>query len=489
MTSLPSPHEAPTPEGAWSEWLRQASSDSGELLAQIAKAPLHAYSDHFYAALFEDARAARFLSSEQVKNHLKPSLQRWLADLLLAQPDDTARLAAVNRHVGIAHARIGIPVDLVTRGFRELRLRLQQHIAELAGANAALQAAATARCNISMDIALEVMTQAYTKANEQSSHTDTAYRLFSLMQNMGTERERQRALLLDWENNLLYAMTSDGIGSAIHTQPLAASEFCLWLLHKGIPSLGESPESSRILSLIGEIDALLKDPAQSAPGASRLGTLRAIRERLDSIRSLLTTLFERVGELDAGSDALTNLLNRRFLPTVLRREIELAARSTSGFAIALLDLDHFKDINDRHGHETGDRALQFVAETLTRHTRGSDYVFRLGGEEFIVVLGSVSAAQARTIAEALRQHISATPLPAGANQAITITVSIGVAAYDGHPDYMRMISRADAAMYAAKSAGRNRVVMAATESVSRRQHQLDELVNEGVVEPGQPLRP
>ncbi|GAR04881.1 diguanylate cyclase DosC [Salmonella enterica] len=75
----------------------------------------------------------------------------------------------------------------------------------------------------------------------------------------------------------------------------------------------------------------------------------------------MTLLFERIGELDAGSDALTNLLNRRFLPTVLRREIELATRNQTPFSLLLLDLDHFKAINDGHGHDAGDRALQHVA--------------------------------------------------------------------------------------------------------------------------------
>lgn len=111
-----------------------------------------------------------------------------------------------------------------------------------------------------------------------------------------------------------------------------------------------------------------------------------------------------------GSDALTNLLNRRFLPTVLRREIELATRNGTPFSLLLLDTDHFKAINDGHGHDAGDRALQHVAGLLGQLTRGSDYLFRYGGEEFVVVLVAASESQATVIAESLRRQIAQSPV-------------------------------------------------------------------------------
>ncbi|PAM39216.1 diguanylate cyclase, partial [Acinetobacter baumannii] len=92
-----------------------------------------------------------------------------------------------------------------------------------------------------MDIAMEGMTLAYTHARERSSRTDAAYRLFSLVQNVSTERERQRALLLDWENNLLYTLAGHAAGA--DNASLATSEFGLWFTHKGIPSFGESSET------------------------------------------------------------------------------------------------------------------------------------------------------------------------------------------------------------------------------------------------------
>ncbi|KAG0773839.1 hypothetical protein G6F21_014275 [Rhizopus arrhizus] len=124
---------------------------------------------------------------------------------------------------------------------------------------------------------------------------------------------------------------------------------------------------------MARIDDRLQQAATDAT-AQRLAGLPLIREDLAAIRTLMTLLFERIGELDAGSDALTNLLNRRFLPTVLRREIELATRNHTPFSLLLLDLDHFKAINDGHGHDAGARALQHVAGLLGQLTRGSDYL-------------------------------------------------------------------------------------------------------------------
>ncbi|MCD7100100.1 GGDEF domain-containing protein [Stenotrophomonas sp. MMGLT7] len=444
---------------AWREQILATPPHALALMADIASQPLQALSDQFYAVLLDDPRASRFLSNEQVSEQLKPALQHWLRALMTATPATVQELIVVNRHIGRVHARVGIPVDLVTRGVRVLRLQLFRRIAG-SGAVEPTCISAMACISIAMDIALEGMTLAYTTAHDRSARTDAAYRLFSLVQNVSTERERQRALLLDWENNLLYSLAGQ-TGSDIDTQRLSTSEFGLWYTHKGIPSFGDSSETQRITALIGEVDALLAvEPGAGGSGQGRLATLHAIRERLSAIRNLLNMLFERVGELDAGSDSLTNLLNRRFLPTVLRREIELASKASGSFAVLLLDLDHFKSINDRYGHETGDRTLQHVANTLNQFTRGSDYVFRLGGEEFVIVLVAVTEQRAQAIAESLRKQIAATQVPVTDAQVLAITASIGVAMYDGHPDYERLMSRADAAMYEAKANGRDQVVMA-----------------------------
>lgn len=454
----PADHDSHGLAADWRGSLLEAGPEAAQVLAALADTDAAAMAVHFYQVMMDDTRAARLLSHEQVRTRLQPAMQRWVTGLLRATPDDVDGLIAAQRVIGDVHARVGIPVDLVTRGTRVLKQRLFQSIAAQAGHGEAAHAA-VASLTASFDIALEGMTLAYSNARERSSRTDAAYRLFSLVQNVGTERERQRALLLDWENTLLYALASQCDTAGL--QPLAGSEFGLWFTHKGVPSFGESAETRQICGLIEEVDRALQRALRGENDARmRAVQLHDIRGRVSQIRNLLGMLFERIGELDAGCDALTNLLNRRFLPTVLRREIELAARAQGSFAVLLLDLDHFKAINDEHGHEAGDRALQHVAGILGQFTRGSDYVFRYGGEEFVVVLVAVDEPQAMVIANSLCRRVAESPVALANGGSLDVTASIGVAVHDGHPDYERVMARADAAMYQAKKRGRNRVVLA-----------------------------
>src|SRR5690606_26954863 len=235
----------------------------------------------------------------------------------------------------------------------------------------------------------------------------------------------------------------------------------LWFTHKALASFGDSDGTREVVRLMEQTDERL---AAALPDSDdprvRQALLREVRANVARIRALMAMMFENVGDLEAGRDTLTSLLNRRFLPTVLRREIEQQRRSGDGFALLLLDLDHFKPINDTHGHEAGDRALHHLATVLTQATRGSDYLFRYGGEEFVVVLGSVKQSQALTIAENLRQRVANSPAMLADGTTLPMTVSIGVAMHDGHPDYEHLLARADAAMYQAKQKGRDCVVLA-----------------------------
>ncbi len=456
---------------AWVAVLEGTPPAARETLAALADQGPAEMASYFYGAMLDDPRANRFLSHEQVRGRLKPAMERWVLQLLRATPDQVDQLISAQRVIGDVHARVGIPVDLVTRGARLLKQRLAERIHELAPDNEVGYAAMSC-LSVSIDIALEGMTLAYTSSRERSARTDAAYRLFSLMQNVSTERERQRALLLDWENSLLYAVASQTRPDTSMT--LSRSDFGLWFTHKGLPSFGESSETRGISDLMAKIDAEIAAVADASDPAARFTVLQSVRSQLAQVRNLLGMLFERVGELDAGRDALTSLLNRRFLPTVLRREIELAARTGESFAVVLLDLDHFKSINDHHGHEGGDRALQHVAAILTQYCRGSDYLFRYGGEEFVGVLVSVNESQALMIASELCSRIAQSPLTMPDGSLLPLTASIGLAMHDGHPDYERLMARADSAMYQAKKQGRNRIILAAPDMpVAPGQRELD----------------
>jgi diguanylate cyclase (GGDEF)-like protein len=157
-------------------------------------------------------------------------------------------------------------------------------------------------------------------------------------------------------------------------------------------------------------------------------------------------------------DPMTGLLNRGYFDTLFDYEIERARRYAQRFAVVVLDADHFKKINDHHGHAAGDAVLKVLAKTLAAHLRESDVIVRFGGEEFVLLLHDTSAEEAYAKAHALRQAVER--LVVGAPQhAIQFTLSAGVAVYpeDGTIAHV-LLSRADQRLLQAKGEGRNRVV-------------------------------
>lgn len=164
-------------------------------------------------------------------------------------------------------------------------------------------------------------------------------------------------------------------------------------------------------------------------------------------------------EHDANTDPLTLLPNRRYLMTQLAQEAARSARSGRTFSIVLLDIDHFKRINDLHGHDVGDRTLRGVAVLLAAHARNADVIGRWGGEEFLLLLPDQPLAAAAEVAERLREMVALHPFDTVGDT----TASFGVAEYQvdgvGAGETVHdLLRRADRALYEAKALGRNRVV-------------------------------
>ncbi|MES2608647.1 MAG: GGDEF domain-containing protein [Pseudomonadota bacterium] len=162
------------------------------------------------------------------------------------------------------------------------------------------------------------------------------------------------------------------------------------------------------------------------------------------------------------ADALTGLGNRRRFVPAARREVDLARRHGQPLALLMMDIDHFKRINDTYGHQVGDLALQEIGRRCTHALRHTDLLARWGGEEFVMLLPNTGAEQALLLAERVRQAVSATPLLlATQKEPIPMTVSIGVV---GVPvgrfaTLDALIQFADRALYSAKSDGRDKVTV------------------------------
>jgi len=168
------------------------------------------------------------------------------------------------------------------------------------------------------------------------------------------------------------------------------------------------------------------------------------------------TLFHQALKL-AYTDALTQTNNRASFNEVLKREINLAVRHAKDLSIIFLDIDHFKAINDDYGHECGDVTLASVAKRIKENLRSSDIVFRVGGEEFVVLLSNTDIDGAKLLAERIRKSIEQHTLAYGM-ELVKLTASLGVSSLRVGDTVDTFVKRADAAMYKAKNNGRNQVI-------------------------------
>ena len=194
----------------------------------------------------------------------------------------------------------------------------------------------------------------------------------------------------------------------------------------------------------------LRDSESSLQAANQ-----ALQQKLAEINQLQTQLKDQ-----ATHDALTGLHNRHHLEHTFERALARCHHEGTPLAVVLVDIDHFKQLNDEHGHLAGDEVLRQVATVLRTTARATDVVCRYGGEEFLLLMAPMDRSIAEALAERLRQQIEATPVAWGAHR-LQVTASFGVAVYPGHGDRPdALVHAADQALYRAKKWGRNRVAMA-----------------------------
>ncbi len=210
---------------------------------------------------------------------------------------------------------------------------------------------------------------------------------------------------------------------------------------------------------IAQMEALREELLEAA--TELVTEAKARGHRATDARQLLAAHQDQVATLElaladarnaATIDPLTGLGNRRAMKNYIHGE----AASAAAVAIVALDLDHFKAINDTHGHAAGDRVLRCVAESIRGELRGADRAYRTGGEEMLALLPGTNLDGARRTADRLREVIAATAIPNGAGQ-LRVTVSAGVALWSAGQSFKQASESADKALYQAKRGGRNRV--------------------------------
>jgi diguanylate cyclase (GGDEF)-like protein len=283
-------------------------------------------------------------------------------------------------------------------------------------------------------------------------------------------------MLLDADRKRLLAKAAYGLRTErMHTLSFAVGEGVAgWVVERGEPVL---------------IDDVTKDPryiilpANQTPIASmlcvpllargeRVGVVTATSEHesafhaddLELVRFISTTIALDIENVRlhrvAVTDPLTGAYNREFLHQRLPSEIEAAIDRDRPLSIALVDVDHFKHVNDQYGHGVGDVVLAEVARRLRGAIRGGDLLVRYGGEEFLTVLPKADAGRAWEVGERMRQRVCERAFEVGDGLALLLRVSVGIAQWRTGETMPDLIERADVALYGAKTRGRNRVEVA-----------------------------
>ncbi|MGH6734738.1 MAG: PleD family two-component system response regulator [Methyloceanibacter sp.] len=275
-------------------------------------------------------------------------------------------------------------------------------------------------------------------------------------QHVERESDPARALLLLPEGNFDLMIVSlnlehaDGLRLCSQVRSLDRTR------HLPIMIIVEPGEEARLLrGLDMGINDYIVRPVDPNELLARVRTQIKRKRYTDHLRTRLEETVEM-----AILDPLTALHNRRYMTSHLKTLFEESAQRGKPLSVLVLDIDHFKAINDEHGHDAGDTVLREFATRLRRNIRGIDLACRLGGEEFVVVMPDTDLGKAYLVGERLRQCIAAAPFHAGERiGSLKVTASVGVAALEFPDDTPEMIlKRADQALYCAKRDGRNRVV-------------------------------
>ncbi len=224
-------------------------------------------------------------------------------------------------------------------------------------------------------------------------------------------------------------------------------------LQKATTSLGGKLDTNALRVLTHELLAETRQMQE---------TNKELEKRLETSRDDVTLLQHDLEEVrrESMTDSLTQIYNRKCFDQQMNRRVLEAQDHDTPLCLIMLDIDHFKNFNDKYGHQTGDQVLRLVAMTLSANTKGKDMAARYGGEEFAIILPDIELKDAARLADTIRKTIQSKELlKRSTNEKLgRITASFGVARLTPNDNAMSLIERADRALYAAKRSGRNRTV-------------------------------
>lgn len=430
--------------------------ENNEHLAQLQSALVPVYPElvqSFYSELLSDENARQFLDNDLVQNRLRISLRDWVATTLSPKtPEEAEQCVAMQRHVGEVHARINIPMSLVDGAMMMVKNGCFRALLEgLSDRNKVYDAVLLV--NSLLESSLSVINEAFMQGLVENERNAQSFRTNISSHELVLEVERVRTDLFNWLSETTLDLMS---GATVRAGTLTHADFALWITHKLDLVCDQDATCESIKKLLIDAEAALLEQQHKDNARELCLNLNKI---VNDIAWQLSEISKSVSQMTERVDPLTQLIDRKYLSPVIQKETRLVMMGQAPYSVIMLDIDHFKSINDQHGHHAGDMVLGQVGSLLRKTVRISDYCFRYGGEEFMVLLPECEPDQAWRIAEDIRYSVSNTLIALEDHNTLRLTVSLGISRFTGHPDFMETIKAADSALYSAKRQGRNRTVI------------------------------
>jgi len=442
--------------------LYEENSDIMMRLGNFLEPEFEGIIDAFYTELMEIPEIASILKNMFVQKNLKASLQKWMHDFFQPRISENMQsLIDLQKKIGALHAHNNVNMNYFTHGISIMKREIFSRISnKLVSANDFSQAFLLV--GQQFDILVSIISEAY-YSNEMIHETkELSLKMKGMTQNTAIECERLRSLLLDWMRNTLTFLYQTPEIELSKLPKLQYSSFGLWVIYKADLLSHTLNISAELKKYVQQIDEALFTAAKYRAENNQQKFFEGVTALNDVVSKgswFISTIVDQAIEIDTGMDMLTRLFNRRYLDTILRRQTDISIKLKLPYSVLMLDIDHFKKVNDIYGHDSGDAVLKQFSELLMLNVRASDFIFRYGGEEFLAVLGNTDGKGAYIVAEKIRRKCEEHIFQLPANKQISKTCSIGAAVYDGHPDYNRIVKFADMALYEAKEKGRNQVIV------------------------------
>jgi len=410
------------------------------------------YVNTFYTELMSDETTARFLDNELVEKRLTTELKKWLLQTLAPKTaEEIVESVRFQQRIGEVHARVEIPMSLVNSAMTIIKEEMFKTLV-CSRLDTDAKVNAVVLVNRITDAAISLINDSYLRGKVQNERSSQEYRGASSAHELALEIERVKTSLYDWMTQKMVRYVA---GEQVFSKSVYAHEFGLWIKHK-FPLICMHKERLELVSeALERAEIMRRALSDDQPEGRKHQTITAFTEALNEVVWLLTEEANSILARESKQDTVTHLLARRFLNPIMQQETKLAMESKSVYSVIMADIDYFKTINDQYGHQVGDQVLGAVGTLIKENIRLTDYAFRYGGEEVLILTPELDLEGATQLAENLRRAVETMSIPLGSERSVSITASFGIATFVGHPDFLHLINEADEKLYQAKSAGRN----------------------------------